>query len=279
MREEREKIGGRRMRIDTLQREIKPLNQPVTVEVFLPDSYDRTDKKYPVLYMNDGQDVFRDRDLPGGGESLRFEQYYRDYGKFLPEVILVAIHAPKTASVRTALYAPFTKSFRVPEGKSFEPYIEGKGEQYLCWVTQELKCEIDAAYRTLKDAETTGICGYSTGGLNCVYAILKYGQVFRRAIVMSAAVYIWMDQLKEILEQSDYSHIRRLYLDTGTNEFGRMTTDREFLEGAEMLKDFFVTGCPSEQVVKYNVYQDAIHSQREWRMRFPDALRWIYPEY
>ena len=263
------------MRIDTWEREIPVLEQPV---MFLPDLYEETEKRYPVLYINDGQDVFRD-DISGGRESLRFEQYYRDYGRFLPEVILVAIHAPKEAAVRTALYAPFTKFFQVPEGKNFESYIVGKGEQYLDWMTQELKREIDSVYRTLPDAEATGICGYSTGGLNCVYAILKYGHVFQRAIIMSAAVSIWLDKLKEVLEQSDYSHIRRLYLDTGTNEFGRMTTDKEFLEGAEALRICFQSSCISKAIMKYNVYQDGIHSQRDWRMRFPDALRWIFPEY
>lgn len=267
------------MRIDTWERKIPALERPVTVEVFLPDLYEETEKRYPVLYVNDGQDVFRYQDVSGGRESLRFEQYYRDYGKFLPEIILVAVHAPEEPAVRTALYAPFTKTFQVPEGKNFESYIEGKGRQYLDWMTQELKKEIDTLYRTLTDAETTGICGYSTGGLNCVYAILEYGHVFHRAIVMSAAVSIWMDQLKGILEQSDYSHIKRLYLDTGTNEFGRMTTDKEFLEGTETLRNCFRTFCTSEEIMKYNVYQDGIHSQRDWRMRFPDALRWIFPEY
>lgn len=266
------------MRIDTWERKIPVLEQSVTVEVFLPDLYEETEKRYPVLYVNDGQDVFRD-DISGGRESLRFEQYYQDYGKFLPEVILVAIHAPGKAAVRTALYAPFTKAFQVPKGKNFESYIEGKGEPYLAWMTQELKKEIDAGYRTLPGAETTGICGYSTGGLNCVYAILKYGHVFQRAIIMSAAVSIWMDKLKEVLEQSDYAHIRRLYLDTGTNEFGRMTTDQEFLEGTKTLWTYFQSRCTSEEIIKYNIYQDGIHSQRDWRMRFPDALRWIFPEY
>ena len=88
-----------------------------------------------------------------------------------------------------------------------------------------------------------------------------------------------MDQLKEVLIRSDYSHIKRLYLDVGTNEFGRMTTSGEFLEGADILKTFFMSSCVAEDIVKYNIFRDAVHAQREWRMRFPDALRWIFPEY
>lgn len=266
------------MRIDTLERKIASLDLSVKVQVFLPDFYDTTQKNYPVLYINDGQDVFRDQDT-FGGESLRFEQYYQDYGRFLPEVILVAVQAPGDPAERTRLYAPFTKTFQVPAEKKFESFIDGRGDDYLHWMTQELKSEIDRRYRTMPKAETTAVCGYSTGGLNSVYAILKYGHVFHRAIIMSAAVFIWMDQLKEVLIRSDYSHIKRIYLDVGTNEFGRMTTSGEFLEGADILKTFFKSSCVAEDLVKYNIFQDAIHAQREWRLRFPDALRWIFPEY
>lgn len=265
------------MRIDVLHETILPLDRPVTVKVFLPDGYDESESRYPVLYINDGQDVFRDEDTFWGAESLRFEQYYQDYKKFLPQVILVAVQSPEEHSVRTAQYSPFTKSFVVPEGKTFEPYIEGKGIAYLNWMTEELKPRIDQTYRTRSGAEDTGICGYSTGGLNAVYAILKYGKAFQRAVIMSAAVAIWMDKLQPVLEEADYSHISRIYLDTGTNEFGRMTTKEEFLDGSETLRRFFAEHCADG--MKYNVYQDAIHNQREWRLRFPDALRWIFPEF
>lgn len=267
------------MRIETLERKTALLEESIKIKVFLPDFYDETEKRYPVLYMNDGQDVFRDQDTFRGAESLRFEKYYQDYKKFLPEVILVAVYAPGEQDVRTALYSPFTKAFDVPKGKIFEPYIEGRGALYLDWMTQELKPEIDTLYRTLPEADATGICGYSTGGLNSAYGILKYGHIFHRAIIMSAAVAIWMDKLKDVLVHSDYAHIKRLYLDTGTNEFGRMSTKEEFLEGSETLRAFFQSSCVSEEIVKYNVYQGAVHDQREWRMRFPDALRWVFPEY
>lgn len=267
------------MKIDVLNEYIASLNRSVKVRVFLPDSYETSGKRYPVLYMNDGQDVFEDEDAFWESESLRFRQYYKDYGKFVPDIILAAIEAPKDHAVRTAEYSPFTKDFNVPEGKRFESHIEGKGREYLDWVTLELKTKIDALYRTMPGAEYTGICGYSTGGLNSLYAILKYPEVFHRGIAMSAAVCIWMDCLKKVLDDAEYSHIKKLYLDTGTNEYGRMTTKEEFLEGADIVHTYFEKGGLSLNKLKFNIYQDAIHSQRDWRLRFPDALRWIYPEF
>lgn len=267
------------MKIETLKFKITPLNREVKVRVFTPDSYETGEKRYPVLYVNDGQDLFCDEQTFWGAESLRFEQYYKDYGKFVPDVILVAIESPSDHAERTAQYSPFTKDFIVPEGKNFEPHIEGKGREYLEWMTGELKPEIDRTYRTLSDADHTGICGYSTGGLISTYALLAHPETFHRAIIMSAAVCIWMDKLEEVLKKADYSHIRRLYLDTGTNEFGRMTTKEEFLVGAEKIHKYFADAGLTSEVMKYNVYQDAIHNQREWRLRFPDALRWIFPEF
>lgn len=264
------------MRIEVLQKHIASLERDVTVRVFLPDGYDAGEKSYPVLYINDGQDVFRDDQAFWGAESLRFEQYYKDYGRYLPDVILAAVESPQDHAERTAQYSPFTKDFDVPEGKNFEPHIEGRGGEYLDWMVMELKPEIDKTYRTLADAAHTGICGYSTGGLISVYAILKYSKVFRRAIIMSAAVSIWMDKLEPVLKQADYSHILKIYLDTGTNEFGRMSTREEFLNGTETIHEYFVGGGLRPDQLKYNVFQDAIHNQREWRLRFPDALRWVF---
>lgn len=267
------------MRIDELNEKIDMLDRAVKVRVFLPDGYENGYKHYPVLYLNDGQDVFQDDQTFWNAESLRFTQYYKDFGKFLPHMIIVAIESPEDHAVRTAQYSPFTKSFDVPPEKKFEPYIEGKGKEYLQWITTSLKKKIDTEYRTLSDAENTALGGYSTGGLITVYGILKYPEVFHRAIIMSAAVCIWMDKLEVVLKESDYSHIRKLYLDAGTNEFGRMTNKEEFLIGAETVHSYFEKGGLGEEIMKYNIYQDAIHNQREWRMRFPDALRWIFAEY
>lgn len=267
------------MKIDIIEEKITTLDRKVKIRVFVPDGYESSEKRYPVLYINDGQDVFKDSDAFWGAESLRFEQYYKDYGKFMPDVILVAIEAPEDHATRTAQYSPFVKDFIVPEGKKFESHIEGKGIEYLNWMTTDLKRQIDHSYRTLQDADNTGICGYSTGGLNSVYAIMAYPDVFHRAIIMSAAVRIWIDKLEQILQEGSYHHIKKIYIDTGTNEFGRMTTKEEFLEGAATMYSYFKKAGLKEDVLKYNVYTDAIHNQREWRIRFPDAVRWLFSEY
>lgn len=127
------------MKIDVIDTKITTLDRPVRVRVLTPNGYENSGKSYPVLYVNDGQDVFRDDQAFWGAESLRFEQYYKDYGKFMPEIILVAIESPEDHALRTAQYSPYTKNFDVPPEKKFEPRIEGKGKEYLAWATGEFK--------------------------------------------------------------------------------------------------------------------------------------------
>ena len=119
------------MKIEEIYTRITPLNRDVTVRVMTPDGYEEeTGRRYPVLYINDGQDVLRDEETFWGAESLRFEQYYRDYGTFMPHVILVAIESPDDHGERTQQYSPYTKDFIVPPEKNFEPRIEGKNHGY-----------------------------------------------------------------------------------------------------------------------------------------------------
>jgi predicted alpha/beta superfamily hydrolase len=265
------------MKIEEIKTNIRTLNRDVTVRVMTPNGYESSDKRYPVLYINDGQDVFKDNQSYQG-ESLKFEQYYNDYGKFVPEIILVSIEAPRDPATRTAQYSPYHKRFNVPPEKKFEPEIIGKGNEYLDWMTTDLKSLIDIRYRTLPGREYTGICGYSTGGLNSIYAVLKYSKVFTRMIAMSAAVCIWMDIFSQTLKSSSYEHLKYVYIDVGTNEFGRMTTKEEFLQGAQDIFECFRSKGIDDTKMKYNIYSDAIHHQKEWAKRFPDAIRWIFQD-
>ncbi len=248
------------------------LAEPLRVQVMLPQGYYDGKNSYPVLYVNDGQSVF----APDG---LRYEKYEQAFWRFLPQVILVAISAPSSASVRTALYSPYTMDFTVPKDKKFESHIEGMGQQYFQWISQVLKPEIDRNFRTLPEAEATGICGYSTGGLFALYAGLMGRGVFSRILAMSPAVAIWMPCLQKTLAASDASHLSYVYLDVGTEEFGRMTTKEEFLRGGEILKTYFLKQGMSEKSFYFEVHPGVTHHVREWKNRFPDGIRWAFQDF
>ena len=246
----------------------------ITVRVMVPDGYESGEKRYPVLYINDGQDVFEDKDILWGECSMDYKDYYRNYRRFLPDIMIVALVCPRERQERTQLYSPF-----VHRGTGSSPEdsdIEGRGKEYLDWIANELKPWVDGAFRTRTEAEYTGIMGYSTGGLFAIYAALARPDLFSRLAALSSAVYIWKDELETFLQQCGYGHLRRIYIDVGTNEYGRITTREEFLEGADMMYQAYLQhGVPRERL-RYNIYPDAVHSQVEWKKRFPDALRWIF---
>jgi hypothetical protein len=85
-----------------------------------------------------------------------------------------------------------------------------------------------------------------------------------------------MDRLDETLEQANMAHVRYIYLDVSTNEQGRLTTAEQFVEGTRMMYERFVRCGFDETQLKYRVIKGLTHTQGGWRLRFPDAVRWIF---
>jgi predicted alpha/beta superfamily hydrolase len=265
------------MKIEIFNTCLTPFKTDVNFHVMLPDGYDTHNKRYPVLYFHDGQDVFYDEESVSG-ESLRYAQYYSNFARFLPSAIIVAIDCPLNNTKRTAQYTPYTKSFEVKD-KNFEPFIEGKGNEYLKWVVDELKPWIDVNYLTRPEREFTGIGGYSTASMLSFYTLFVYPDVFTRMISLSGSYYIWMDCLKETMAKSNLGHVKYIYLDVGTDEYGRITTKEQYIEGNNMIYEY-LNGCGFDEMqVKYCIFPGEKHKPSSWRQRFPDALRWAFQDF
>lgn len=263
------------MKIDVFEAKLSPFNRDVTFRVMTPNGYEEGDRLYPVLYMNDGQDIFRDEDS-FSGHSIRYADYYNDYSRFLPQIIIVGIDCPSTNRERSIQYAPYTKHFDIPEWSSYENEVVGTGKEYIDWLTKELKPWIDEKYRTRKQGAYTGIGGFSSGTLISTYAVLMYPDFFSRLLCISGSFYNWMDCLDNTLEQASTDHIRYIYLDVGTNEQGRLTTAEQFVEGTRMMYERFTACGFDESRLKYRLIKGLTHTQGGWRLRFPDAVRWIF---
>lgn len=264
------------MDIQTFQSKITALNYDVTFRVMTPEGYEETKEKYPVLYMQDGQDIFYDEDAYDG-HSYRYAEYYSKFAAYLPKVIIVGIDCPPDNTKRTRLYAPYTKHFDVPEGVFFESDIEGQGEIYLNWLISELKPWIDSNYRTKPEAEYTGIGGFSIGGLLSIYAGMKYTRVFSRVIMLSGAVNIWMDKLLKTMDSCNLDQLKYVYIDTGINNHGRFSTPQDFIDGAntvyQRLQDY---GFDQDHILLRICEESVVHDHTSLRPRFPDAIRWVY---
>ncbi|MDR3284628.1 MAG: alpha/beta hydrolase [Treponema sp.] len=265
------------MKIETFQTNLTPFNRDVTFRVMTPDGYEVGDRLYPALYMNDGQDVFYDEGSVTG-HSIRYAKYYTEYAKFLPQIIIVGIDCPLTNQERSRQYTPYTKQFDVPEWSSYEKEVAGSGREYLEWIVRELKPWIDENYRTRKQGAYTAMGGFSSGTIISTYALLTYPDVFSRLIAISGSFYIWMDCIDQTLAQANLDHVKYIYLDVSTREQGRITTAEQFLEGTKMMYERFSVCGFDENQLKYQIVKGLTHTQGGWRLRFPDAVRWIFQD-
>jgi predicted alpha/beta superfamily hydrolase len=168
--------------------------------VYTPASYARTDRRYPVLYMHDGQNLF-DPTTSFAGE-WGVDQAMESAVPGGIQAIVVGI--PNMGVDRTKEYSPFTDP---RHGK-------GAGDAYLDFILGTLKPMIDERYRTRPDRESTGILGSSLGGLISLYAFFRAPSRFGFAGVMSPA--LWFAGTKIFPYVKEAANVPgRLYLDVG----------------------------------------------------------------
>lgn len=175
---------GRLVAIKEMQSEhVAPRN----VTIWLPPGYETSERRYPVVYMHDGQNLFE----PGhayGGEEWTVDETMSELvseGRIEPAIIVGAWNTEK----RWQEYAPEAFLDNLPAEERARMIEERGGEpvsdDYLAFLVEELKPRIDAEYRTLADAEHTMIAGSSMGGLISLYAASKFPDVFGAAACVS----------------------------------------------------------------------------------------------
>ena len=133
---------------------------PRRAYIYLPESYEAdTQRRYGVMYMFDGHNVFFDEDATYG-KSWGMGKYLDEARK---QLIVVTVECNHQGSRRLAEYSP------VSFAEDSLGRITGKGRTYMNWMVRELKPYIDAHYRTLPDRGNTVIAGSSMGGLMALY--------------------------------------------------------------------------------------------------------------
>ncbi|WP_214484737.1 alpha/beta hydrolase-fold protein [Bacillus sp. SM2101] len=232
------------------------------IRIYLPNDYNLVERRYPVIYMHDGQNVFRDNDAIGG-VSLELETYLNE--KKL-NVIVVGIDQNKEE--RKNEYCPwvngeYSKKLR----GEIEPF-GGKGKQYINFIINELKPLIDDKYRTLIDHSS--MAGISLGGLITTYACCRYPKVFKNIVIMSSAFYANQENIEELLRNTDLSEINSFYLDCGTNEAGEGTIiSKEFVNSNKSVYDILKEKIPT---INFNIIDGGEHNYLHFRNRIPELF-------
>lgn len=238
------------------------------VLVYLPVGYSRfSRRRYPVLYLQDGQNVFDAATSFAGVEWGVDETAQRLIRRKLIEPpIIVAI--ANTGEDRIHEYAPTPGV--IDSSAKRKKRSKGLARKYGRFLIDELKPYIDKKYRTKPEAEFTGLGGSSLGGLLTLSLGLWLPNVFTRLIVMSPS--IWWDDcvIYRMVEDVDPKPPLKIWLDTGTNEPG--------WERARGLRDRLVEkGWRLNDDLIYSEFEGSDHSEGAWAMRVDPALRFLFP--
>ncbi len=220
--------------------------------VYLPRGYYEEDRRYPVMYMFDGHNLFFD-DHATYGKSWGMGDYLDDTNT---KIIVAAVECNHEGNGRLEEYSPV--NFRLSDGS----FIRARGKKYMDWLTRDFKRYIDANYRTLPDRNNTAICGSSMGGLMTLYAIAKYGMYFSKGAALSPSLWVG-DGLPQFISNASFSRATALYMDYGSKEFKNHAAQREIF--AEVSAELIKKGvCLTSRVVP-----GGTHSEESWQRQIP----------
>lgn len=178
--------------------------------VYLPESYGWDEcRRYPVLYMFDGHNVFFDQDATYG-KSWGMKEYLDQTQTQLIVAAVECSHSPDNG--RLSEYSPY--DFADPQLGRFR----GLGRETMEWLIHDFKSEIDRQYRTLPDREHTFLAGSSMGGLMSLYGVMEFNHVFSRAGALSPSVWVAPGKLSKLAREAELGRETVIYTDYGSEE-------------------------------------------------------------
>lgn len=230
---------------------LRNLNRQKTIWVYLPFGYEQSGRHYPVIYMHDGQNVF------DHAESHKREWHVEEKLNDLhSEAVIVGIeHGGSTHRIDEM--TPYKN----------EKYGGGHADDYLDFILNTLKPEIDQRYRTLPEKDNTAIFGASVGGLISFYALLKFPKVFGSAGVFSPSFW-FSEEIFSLIE--DVPKIEgRIYFMAGDHESTAMIPDLNHME------QLVLERVGNENQVFKKIVHGGHHNEKLWRKQFKEAYLWL----
>ncbi|QIL77752.1 alpha/beta hydrolase-fold protein [Hymenobacter sp. HDW8] len=237
---------------------ISQLNRKRRVWVYLPNDYATSNRRYPVLYLHDGQNVFDE--FTGFSGEWGVDETLRQLQLAEQDAGCIVVAVDHGGDTRLDELSPWRNA----------KYGGGQGDAYLDFMVQSLKPHIDAKYRTLQNRQHTGIAGSSMGGLISLYAGLKYPRVFSKIGVFSPALWFAQDSIFAYVRRTKVRKPVQFYLVAGEQESVTMVP----LMAA--MRDSLRKAGVKTATISYHTVPDGKHAEWFWRREFPAAYQWLY---
>ncbi len=232
------------------------------VVVALPPDYRESEQHYPVLYLQDGQNLF-------DGETSfikgRFWDVQTTADRLIGEGVitpLIVVGVYNAGEARMEEYTPM----RDPK------LAGGRAEQYRALLTEELKPLIDDTYRTLDGPQHTGIGGSSLGGLVSLYLGLSTPEVFGRVAALSPSVWWARGGMLEYVRRTNPEPRPHIYMDVGLAEGANMVQRCDAMSRLLLRR-----GWREGKTLHYLRVPDGRHDELAWAARVEPFLRFLFP--
>ena len=236
-----------------------PANEARIIHLYLPDDYDYTNERYPVVYMFDGHNLFFDWDATYG-KSWGIKDFLEHWDKNL---IIVGFECSHTGNQRIVEYSPYNIWDREVGS------IKGIGEQTMDWIVNDLKPYIDEHFRTYSFREATAIAGSSMGGLMAMYGIIRDNRTFSKAAVISPAFFNRTKDILSLINRTQLDIDTRVYISWGEYEDRWGSLRRNVNKISALLNEH-------ELNTKIVLQREGQHCESDWEKLVPDWMNFLW---
>lgn len=248
------------------------------LRVLVPPGYDdpaAAVRRYPVLYFNDGQNLFDSTSAVFNPMEWRVDETVDSLVRagVIPPIIVVGIdNAGRRGRARE--YLPYPDEYLSP------PEPDPQGKRYPEFLAGEVIPFVNSHYRTLPGPENTALGGSSYGGLIATYSVIARPGLFGALLIESPSFYV--DNSRVLTEAAQTrSWPSRVFLGVGTNEDGRPACDPKdphtpgIVQEVHRLQSIITAAQPTTRI-EVVVVPCAVHNEKAWAARFPFALTFLY---
>jgi len=239
------------------------------LRVWLPPRYDapgNETRQYPVLCLNDGQNLF-DRATAFAGVEWQVDETADRLirQEVIPPLIIVGIDNTQGDRIKEFL----------PYRSLHPPVLRPQGKRYPDFLMNEVMPFVYERYRIARGPENTGLGGSSLGALISLYTVIERPGVFGLLLLESPSLFI---SNRRILKYSRRFRRwpERVFLAMGTREAGREDKDKQVVEDVRQLERSLRRAGLDESRLLVKIDEGATHNEGEWAKRFPEALSFLF---